>query len=96
VPPGAFHPQPKVTSAIVRLTPHREQKLVASDTAMLQDVVRTAFSQRRKTLRNCLKPLIADIDPEVLPVDLGLRPENLSLADYVNLSNLLSTARQEQ
>jgi 16S rRNA (adenine1518-N6/adenine1519-N6)-dimethyltransferase len=96
VPPGAFYPQPKVTSAIVRLTPHREQKLVASDTAMLQDVVRTAFSQRRKTLRNCLKTLISDMRPEDLPVDLSLRPENLSLADYVNLSNTLSAARQEQ
>lgn len=96
VPPGAFHPQPKVTSAIVRLTPHREQKLVASDTVMLQDVVRTAFSQRRKTLRNCLKTLISDFKPEDLPIDLSLRPENLSLADYVNLSNTLSAARQEQ
>lgn len=96
VPPGAFHPQPKVTSAIVRLTPHREQKLVASDTVMLQDVVRTAFSQRRKTLRNCLKTLITDMSPEDLPVDLSLRPENLSLADYVKLSNTLSAARQEQ
>lgn len=96
VPPGAFHPQPKVTSAIVRLTPHRQQKLVATDTAMLQDVVRTAFSQRRKTLRNCLKTLISELHPEDLPVDLSLRPENLSLADYVNLSNTLSAARQEQ
>ncbi|MBC53078.1 MAG: 16S rRNA (adenine(1518)-N(6)/adenine(1519)-N(6))-dimethyltransferase [Gammaproteobacteria bacterium] len=95
VPPGAFHPQPKVTSAIVRLTPHREQKLIATDTTMLQDVVRTAFSQRRKTLRNCLKGLITDMNPEDLPVDLSLRPENLSLADYVNLSNTLSAARQE-
>lgn len=96
VPPGAFHPQPKVTSAIVRLTPHRQQKLVATDTAMLQDVVRTAFSQRRKTLRNCLKTLISELQPENLPVDLSLRPENLSLADYVTLSNTLSAARQEQ
>lgn len=96
VPPGAFHPQPKVTSAIVRLTPHRQQKLVATDTAMLQDVVRTAFSQRRKTLRNCLKTLISEMQPEDLPVDLSLRPENLSLADYVTLSNTLSAARQEQ
>lgn len=96
VPPGAFHPQPKVTSAIVRLTPHRQQKLVATDTAMLQDVVRTAFSQRRKTLRNCLKTLISEMQSEDLPVDLSLRPENLSLADYVTLSNTLSAARQEQ
>ena len=63
---------------------------------MLQDVVRTAFSQRRKTLRNCLKTLIQDIKPDDLPVDLSLRPENLSLTDYVNLSNTLSAARQEQ
>lgn len=96
VPPGAFHPQPKVTSAIVRLRPHRDPRHVVTDTRMLQEVVRTAFSQRRKTLKNCLKGLISEIRPEDLSIDLSLRPENLSLADYVGISNSLSAARQEQ
>jgi 16S rRNA (adenine1518-N6/adenine1519-N6)-dimethyltransferase len=93
VPPGAFKPAPKVTSAIVRLRPHRHTKVQAVDTVLLREVVRTAFSQRRKTLRNCLKPLIVDLDAQALPVDLSLRPENLSVADYVNLSNTISRLR---
>ncbi|MDP3518418.1 MAG: 16S rRNA (adenine(1518)-N(6)/adenine(1519)-N(6))-dimethyltransferase RsmA [Pseudohongiella sp.] len=93
VPPGAFKPAPKVTSAIVRLRPHREYKEQATDTALLRDLVRTAFSQRRKTLRNCIKPLIVDLDPQDLPVDLSLRPENLGIADYVRLSNKISSLR---
>jgi 16S rRNA (adenine1518-N6/adenine1519-N6)-dimethyltransferase len=92
VPPGAFRPQPKVTSAIVRLRPHREPALRAKDPHMLQTLVRTAFSQRRKTLKNCIKTLISEIDANDLPVDLSLRPENLSLADFVRLSNSLSAA----
>jgi len=51
--------------------------------------VRDAFSQRRKTLRNGLKRVMQEFGVNDLPVDLGLRPENLSLADYVNLSNAL-------
>lgn len=94
VPPGAFRPQPKVTSAIVRLRPHRQPTAVASDPAMLQILVRTAFSQRRKTLKNSIKGLIANISPNDLSVDLSLRPENLSLADYVQLSNILSATSQ--
>ncbi|MDP1757573.1 MAG: 16S rRNA (adenine(1518)-N(6)/adenine(1519)-N(6))-dimethyltransferase RsmA [Pseudohongiella sp.] len=93
VPPGAFKPAPKVTSAIVRLRPHREYKEQATDTALLRDLVRTAFSQRRKTLRNCIKPLIVDLDPQDLPVDLSLRPENVGIADYVRLSNKISSLR---
>lgn len=93
VPPGAFKPAPKVTSAIVRLRPHRQYKEQATDTALLRDLVRTAFSQRRKTLRNCIKPLIVDLNPEDLPVDLSLRPENLGVADYVRLSNTISSLR---
>lgn len=93
VPPGAFKPAPKVTSAIVRLRPHRQPKYKADDTDLLRDLVRTAFSQRRKTLRNCIKPLISEFDPEQLPIDLALRPENLSVADYVRLSNAIGALR---
>lgn len=93
VPPGAFKPAPKVTSAIVRLRPHRHLKHKADDTGLLRELVRTAFSQRRKTLRNCIKPLISDCDPAQLPVDLNLRPENLAVADYVRLSNAIGLLR---
>jgi 16S rRNA (adenine1518-N6/adenine1519-N6)-dimethyltransferase len=93
VPPGAFRPAPKVTSAIVRLRPHRQLEHKADDPGLLRELVRTAFSQRRKTLRNCIKPLISEFDPEQLPVDLNLRPENLGVADYVKLSNAIGVLR---
>jgi len=95
VAPGAFSPPPKVTSAIVRLRPRRDRQFLANDPVLFERVVREAFSQRRKTLKNALKALISDIRPEDLPVDLTCRPENLSVADFVHLSNALSNARPQ-
>jgi 16S rRNA (adenine1518-N6/adenine1519-N6)-dimethyltransferase len=91
VPPGAFTPQPKVTSAIVRLTPYQTLPLVADDLNCFQNVVRTAFNQRRKTLRNCLRGLISAEQLSSISIDSNARPENLSLADYVTISNLISS-----
>ncbi|HEY8069061.1 MAG TPA: 16S rRNA (adenine(1518)-N(6)/adenine(1519)-N(6))-dimethyltransferase RsmA [Burkholderiales bacterium] len=82
VAPGAFRPPPKVDSAVVRLVPLREKP--ACDEAVLEKVVREAFSARRKTLRNAL-PLTAQ-DFSALQIDSQLRPENLSPADYVRIS----------
>ena len=95
VPPGAFRPAPKVTSAIVRLTPLRNKIHIAQDPAMLQRVVRDSFSQRRKTLRNCLKPLMIEFGAAQLPIDLGLRAENLELADFVMLSNIFTSLKSQ-
>lgn len=98
VPPGAFKPAPKVTSAIVRLRPHacadgQQARHELDDPALFQALVRDAFSQRRKTLKNCLKGLISGLDPEHLPVDLSLRAENLGVTDFVRLCNAISSAR---
>lgn len=90
VPPQAFHPQPKVNSAIVRLTPYRKPPIPANDIECLNLVVRTAFNQRRKTLKNSLKTLISEEALEELAIDIKLRPENLSLKNYVNITNSLS------
>jgi 16S rRNA (adenine1518-N6/adenine1519-N6)-dimethyltransferase len=90
VPPQAFNPQPKVNSAIVRLTPHDTLPVTARDVDCLKVVVRTAFNQRRKTLKNSLKTLISDSDLGDLAIDMTLRPENLSLADYVKISDAIS------
>lgn len=95
VPPGAFSPPPKVTSAIVRLRPHRQKQFTANDPVFFQRLVRDAFSQRRKTLKNALKGLISDIRPEDLPVDLSCRAENLSVTDFVQLSNAVDNARTQ-
>jgi len=58
-------------------------------------VVRESFAQRRKTLRNCLKPLMMEFAVTELPVDLGLRAENLELADFVRLSNIFTSLKSQ-
>ncbi|HEX2566362.1 MAG TPA: 16S rRNA (adenine(1518)-N(6)/adenine(1519)-N(6))-dimethyltransferase RsmA [Burkholderiales bacterium] len=76
VPRGAFKPPPAVESAVVRLEPLAERLLVD------EDLLRRAFSARRKTLRNALP----EVDFAAAGIDSGLRPENLSPADYARLS----------
>jgi 16S rRNA (adenine1518-N6/adenine1519-N6)-dimethyltransferase len=89
VPPESFDPVPQVTSAIVRLVPHRQPPVTVNDIAKLNRVVTQAFSQRRKTLRNSLKKLIDEEDIVALGIDPTLRAESISLADFAQLSNLL-------
>ncbi len=89
VPPTSFDPAPKVDSAIVRLIPYKELPFVANDIKTLETLVNVAFQQRRKTLRNSLKQLLTTEQMESLPVDLSLRPEEISLPEYVAMSNLL-------
>ncbi|MDT8410454.1 MAG: 16S rRNA (adenine(1518)-N(6)/adenine(1519)-N(6))-dimethyltransferase RsmA [Wenzhouxiangellaceae bacterium] len=89
VPPEAFRPAPKVDSALVRIVPqklsdHERQRLPA-----LETVVRKAFSQRRKTLRNTLRGLIDDTALQQAGVDPGRRAETLSLDEFDRLAELL-------
>lgn len=90
VPSAAFTPRPKVSSAIVRLVPHQQFPVAARDVGCLQVVIRTAFNQRRKTLKNSLKAIISEERLMSLPLEMGQRPENLSLEDYVLISDALS------
>lgn len=90
VPPGAFVPQPKVDSAIVRLTPYAELPSPAHDEAHFADVVRVAFGQRRKTLRNNLKGVIDAEALESLGIDPGRRPQTLRVEELVAISNHLT------
>jgi len=94
VPPECFDPQPKVDSAIVRLEPHTTLPHIADNVEHLSHLVNLAFQQRRKTLRNTLKQLIdkevLDKLGEAIGIDVSLRPENLSIKDYVTLSNTLN------
>ena len=87
VKPGAFRPPPKVDSAVVRLVPHAAATLAARDPAVLARVVTAAFTKRRKTLRNALAEVIDEVGLRALGIDPGLRPENLSVADYVAVAN---------
>lgn len=89
VPPEAFDPRPKVDSAIVRLTPYKTLPHPTKDIKTLEKVVRTAFTMRRKTLRNALSTLITPEQLDQLGVNSALRPENLSLAEYVKISDFI-------
>ncbi|GAB3375714.1 16S rRNA (adenine(1518)-N(6)/adenine(1519)-N(6))-dimethyltransferase RsmA [Spongiibacter taiwanensis] len=93
VPPECFSPRPKVQSAIVRLTPHTELPHPANSVDTLQQVLRSAFNQRRKTLRNNLKELISSEALEDLGIDPGLRPEKLALAEFVTIANHLTAGQ---
>ncbi|KZY61633.1 16S rRNA (adenine(1518)-N(6)/adenine(1519)-N(6))-dimethyltransferase [Oleiphilus sp. HI0071] len=87
VGPEAFEPAPKVESAIVRLTPHTELPHPVESIDRLQAIVKTAFTKRRKTLRNALAGVIELEALDELNIDPGLRPENLSLGQYAALAN---------
>ena len=85
---GAFCPPPKVQSAVIRLRRNSRSSL-GCDEKLFKTVVKTAFNQRRKTLRNALKPLLGDSVDSSNPV-FDLRAERLSVEDFVSLTNLLS------
>jgi 16S rRNA (adenine1518-N6/adenine1519-N6)-dimethyltransferase len=89
VPPEAFSPAPKVESAFVRCVPHANLPFTAKDTDVFAKVVLAAFSQRRKTIRNTLKPYLNDDDFTQLGIDSKRRAENLSLEEFVLISNYL-------
>lgn len=96
VPPEAFEPAPKVESAFVRCVPHASLPFVAKDTALFAKIVLAAFSQRRKTIRNTLKDYLTDDDYAKIndkaqtKIGSQLRAENLSVMDFVTISNYFS------
>jgi len=84
-----FRPVPRVESGFLRLVPHPRPPIELPDYGTFERVVAQAFSQRRKTLRNSLKPLMT---PEMITeagVDPSLRAEALTLDDYASLSRTL-------
>ena len=90
VGPGCFKPAPKVDSAIVRLTPHTELPHPCKNVKLLERVVREAFQQRRKTMRNTLKKLISAEELETLGIDPTSRPERITLAQFVSIADYLN------
>lgn len=83
---GVFTPPPKVKSAVIRLRRNGVKKLECKEKTFVT-VVKTAFNQRRKTLRNSLKQVFKD-DPDFLKSDIfNLRPEQLTVNDFVFLAS---------
>lgn len=87
VPPGAFFPPPKVESAIARLTPLAEISHPVNDIVGFSSLVKQAFSQRRKTLRNTLKGLLSAEQIESVGINPGARAETLSVGEFAALAN---------
>jgi 16S rRNA (adenine1518-N6/adenine1519-N6)-dimethyltransferase len=85
--PGAFHPPPRVESAFVRLEPYRELPVAVDDEAVLEMLVRRAFAQRRKTLRNALRGILEEETIRSLGIDPSLRAEMLGLREFAALAN---------
>lgn len=92
VEPEAFDPPPAVRSAVVRLDPLGPRDFDIHDNAMFAQVVAASFMKRRKTLRNGLRDIATDADFAAVGLDPGLRPERVSISDFVHLSNHLSRA----
>ncbi|NVO21053.1 MAG: 16S rRNA (adenine(1518)-N(6)/adenine(1519)-N(6))-dimethyltransferase RsmA [Bacteroidetes bacterium] len=90
VPPTVFVPPPKVTSAVIKFTRNKVDNL-GCDTVLFHSVVKTAFNQRRKTLHNALKPL-ADYQGDYA----GKRAEQLSVAQFIELTNQIESIKQTQ
>jgi len=82
VPPGAFHPAPRVESAVVRIVPRTLSDEQRALLPALEAVVRKAFGQRRKTLKNTLKGLLDETELEALGIDAGRRAETVSMAEF--------------
>lgn len=88
VEPHVFHPPPRVRSAVIRLQRNDTDQL-ACDEVLFRRVVKQGFQNRRKTLRNALKPLNLPPAVQALPV-LNQRAEQLSVADFVELTQQIS------
>lgn len=85
-----FDPPPKVKSAVLRITRNKRTKLDC-DERLFKTVIKTGFNQRRKTLRNSLKPILGNThNVDTTDPIFDLRPEQLSVEQFVRLTNLLS------
>ncbi len=93
VRPESFRPAPKVDSAIVRMIPLPASDIAVRNEKLFAAIVRTAFGQRRKTLRNTLRSYLGEGEFEKLGIDARLRAENLSVAEFARVANYLN-ARQ--
>lgn len=87
VPPGAFRPPPKVDSAVARLVPRDPAKVGIEDPQRFAAVVKAAFGQRRKTLRNALDGVCCPAQFEAAGVRSDARAEQLEVPDFIALAN---------
>ena len=82
---GAFNPAPKVESSVIRMSPH-DQQIEPDLAGKFDELVKSAFLKRRKTLRNSLNPLVNQQDYNKAEIDPGLRAEALTINDFLKLA----------
>ena len=90
VPSSAFHPEPKVESAIVRLTPYKVSPYDAVEFSAFESFMAKAFAMRRKTLANNLKTIISAKELTELGIDPIKRPEQISVSEYVQIAKFIA------
>ena len=87
MPQGSYNPPPNLTSAVFRLEPYAVKPIIAKNEKALARLVSHVFTQRRKTLRNSLKGMLVEDAFEKTGIDPMARPETLSMAQFVALSD---------
>lgn len=86
-----FNPPPKVKSAVIRMTRNETQAL-GCDEKLFKQIVKTTFNQRRKTLRNSIKPILSKDSPLTQDALFDKRPEQLSVQQFIDLTNQVEKA----
>ena len=100
VEPDVFNPPPKVRSAVICMK-RNDTKALGCDATLFKKVVKTTFNQRRKTLRNNIRPLLNELAPAkdhaafLSDPLFNLRPEQLSVAQFVDLTNCVANHTQK-
>ena len=89
-----FNPPPKVKSAVIRMT-RNETTDLGCDEKLFKQIVKTTFNQRRKTLRNSISPILDKSHPLSADPIFDKRPEQLSVQDFIGLTNRIEAALKE-
>ena len=94
VPPEAFYPRPKIDSQIIRLT--TRESLAKVNLSAMEALVKQAFGQRRKTIKNNLKKIVTEQQLIELGIDPKARPETLTVEQYIDITNNIGSVGDSQ
>ena len=87
--PSSFRPKPSVESVFIRFKPKKDRHILSPISIKLQEITKATFMHRRKMIGKSLKNILTTQQIEQLDIDLSLRPENLSVNDYVRIAEEL-------
>ena len=87
--PSSFRPKPSVESVFIRFKPKKDRHILSPISIKLQEITKATFMHRRKMIGKSLKNILTTQQIEQLDIDLSLRPENLSVNDYVRIAEQL-------